>query len=119
MDFDLKIRMLAFAWLADRTQIYGDVLPRTVLEEGFYFDEHRIPLVSPQGIFKPKILDLPLSMTTVPNSPYADVFQEHVSYKYRGTDAGHPDNAGLRRVMEIGRPLIYFFGITPGQYLAT
>src|SRR5687767_5499231 len=115
MDFDLKVRMHAFAWLTDRTQVYGDVLPRTMLEEGFYLDQHRIPLVSPQGIFKPQILDLPLSITTAPHGPYKDEFQEYVSYKYRGSDPGHRDNVGLRRLMEMQRPLIYFFGITKGQ----
>jgi len=111
--------MLAFAWLADRAAVYRDVLPRKLLEDGFFFDQHRIPLVAPQGIFKPKNMEYPLSITTVPNSPYMDSFRDHVTYRYRGTDPNHRDNVGLRQLMEIGRPLIYFFGITPGQYLAT
>jgi len=119
MDFDLKIRLHAFAWLSDRTTVYGDVLNRKLLEDGFFFNEHRIPLVAPQGIFKPKSMDYPLSITTVPNNPYADSIQDYVTYKYRGTDVNHRDNVGLRRLMELERPLIYFFGITPGQYLAT
>ena len=119
MDLDERIRLTAFDWLTDQTRIHGDVLPRDLLQAGYYYDQHRIPLLSPQGIFKPKLLDLPLSIRTVPNSPYEDVFQEYVSYKYRGTDPDHPDNVGLRKLMELGRPLIYFFGITPGHYLAT
>ncbi len=118
MDFDLQVRLTAFDWLAEQTRIHGDVLPRKLLETGYFYNKDRIPLISPQGIFKPKNLDFPLSITTVPNSPYADAFQDHVIYKYRGTDVNHRDNVGLRRLMKLGRPLIYFFGITPGQYLA-
>ncbi len=119
MDFDLQVRLTAFDWLFEQTRIHGDVLPRKLLETGYFLNQNRIPLLAPQGIFKPKILDLPLSITTVPNSPYHDSFREYVMYKYRGTDAAHRDNVGLRRLMELKRPLIYFFGITPGQYLAT
>lgn len=119
MDFDLKVRLTAFDWLAEQTRIHGDVLPRKLLATGYFFNNDRIPLLSPQGIFKPKNLDLPLSITTVPDGPYKDSVREYVAYKYRGKDIHHRDNVGLRRLMELKRPLIYFFGITPGQYLAT
>ena len=38
-----------------------------LLQQGFEFQGQRIPLVAPQGIFKPKILELPISITTTPN----------------------------------------------------
>jgi putative restriction endonuclease len=101
-------------------EIHGDVLPRSLLQEGFQFRGQRVPLVSPQGIFKPKIMDLPLTITTTPNSPYQDQYAEggYLHYKYRGTDPAHPDNVGLRKVMQQQKPLAYFHGIVPGKYLA-
>ncbi len=62
----------------------------------------QIHLVSPQGIFTPKILDMPLSITTAPKGPYDDSFNTEgfLLYKYRGTDPHHIDNVRLRRAME-------------------
>jgi putative restriction endonuclease len=100
--------------------MHGDVLPRTLLQNGFTFRGAQIPLVSPQGIFKPKILNMPLSITTTPQGPYQDSFGTDglLQYKYRGTDPYHRDNVALRRTFEMGRPLVYFHGIVPGRYLA-
>ncbi|MEX1013718.1 MAG: HNH endonuclease, partial [Candidatus Paceibacterota bacterium] len=99
---------------------HGDVLPRELLRNGFLFRETRIPLVSPQGIFKPKNMDLPLTITTTPGGPYDDSFDydDNLMYKYRGTDPMHRDNVGLRLIMQEELPLIYFHGIIPGRYLA-
>jgi len=43
--------------------------------------------MGPQGIFKPRVLDLPLSITTAPNGPCADAFGTDglLRYKCRGT----------------------------------
>jgi putative restriction endonuclease len=91
-----------------------------LLEKGFEFQGQRIPLIAPQGIFKPQILDLPISITTAPRGPYDDYFgkDNFLIYRYRGTDPNHRDNVGLRKVFELKRPLIYFHGIEPGKYLA-
>lgn len=120
MDVDQAVRLTAFSWLKDKTAILGDVLPRTLLQEGFVFEGRRVPLVSPQGIFKPRLLDLPLSISTTPEGPYQDAFGSDglLKYRYRGTMENHPDNVGLRNAMLAGRPLVYFHGIIPGQYLA-
>ncbi len=121
MDTDLQVRMAAFNWLSEQVNSHGDVLPRKLLEQGFEFQGQRIPLVAPQGIFKPQILDLPISITTAPKGPYDDYFgkDNFLIYRYRGTDPNHRDNAGLRKVFELKRPLVYFHGIEPGKYLAT
>jgi putative restriction endonuclease len=118
---DLEVRLAAFAWLAEQVNSQGDVLPRQLLEQGFEFQGRRIPLVAPNGIFKPQILDLPLSITTAPKGPYEDYFgaDGFLRYSYRGTDPDHRDNAGLRKVFELKRPLVYLHGIRPGKYLAT
>jgi putative restriction endonuclease len=120
MDHDIQIRLAAFDWLAEQTDIHGDVLDRSLLVQGFEYQGNRIPLMSPQGIFKPAVMDLPLTITTVPNGPYDDRLHEgqFLHYKYRGTDPQHPDNLGLRRLMEQSRPLIYFYGLVPSRYMA-
>lgn len=84
------------------------------------FQGRRVHLLGPQGIFKPQLLDLPLSITTSPNSPYDDSFtsDELVRYRYRGTDPRHPDNVGLRAAMTERKPLVYFHGTVPGRYVA-
>ncbi len=121
MDIDLQVRLAAFNWLSEQVNLHGDVLPRKLLEQGFGFQGQRIPLVAPQGIFKPQILDLPLSITTSPKGPYDDYFgkDNFLIYSYRGTNPNHRDNVGLRKVFETKRPLVYLHGIEPGKYLAT
>jgi putative restriction endonuclease len=119
---DTRIRMAAFEWLGDQTSQHGDVLPRTLLAEGFRIDGVRVPLLGPQGIFKPQVLsDVPLSITTAPLGPYDDSFgaDGFLRYRYRGTDIHHADNRGLRSAMERRLPLVYIHGILPGKYLVT
>ncbi len=45
MDIDQKVRMAAFNWLDEQVGIHGDVLPRSVLSQGFEFEGHRVHLV--------------------------------------------------------------------------
>lgn len=45
---DEQIRLAAFSWLRQQTDIYGDVLTRDFLRRGFVFEEKIIPLVSPR-----------------------------------------------------------------------
>lgn len=119
MDIDQQIRLAAFNWLTEQVEMHGDVLNRNKLAKGFEFKGTRIPLVSPQGIFKPKQLELPLTITTTTKGPYKDVIgDDFLHYKYRGNDPRHRDNVGLRRCMEKDLPLVYFHGIIPGKYLA-
>lgn len=122
---DSVVRVAAFDFLREQTSLHGGpVLPRRVLERGFDFDGRRVPLLGPQGIFKPAVCDMPISITTVPEirgreRPYEDeATYEGVNYRYRGKDPRHPDNAGLRRAMVEHIPLIYFHGHRPGLYHA-
>ncbi len=124
-DVDSVVRVAAFNFLKEQATLHGgSVLPRRVLERGFEIDGRRVPLVGPQGIFKPAVCELPLSITTVPEvpgkeRPYEDEpTYEGVHYRYRGTDPRHPDNVGLRRAMVEHVPLIYFHGHRPGLYHA-
>ena len=120
MILDQSVRITAFNWLSEQVAIHGDVLPRKLLEKGFIFNNERVPLISPQGIFKPKILDLPLTINTAPDGPYDDSFDGNnvLLYRYRGTDPQHRDNVGLRKAMQNRVPLIYFHGVVPGKYMA-
>ena len=120
MTIDQRVRVATFNWLNEQIALLGDVLPRRILESGFEFENHQIHLVSPQGIFTPRILDIPLSITTAPKGPSGDSFNSEgfLLYKYRGTNPHHIDNVRLRRAMEMGVPLVYFHGVIPGKYLA-
>jgi putative restriction endonuclease len=116
---DLRVRLAAFQWLQAQMDVHGEVLPRSLLAEGFVLDGVRVPLLGPQGIFKPAIMsDAPLSITTIPGQYPDEMGGGTLSCAYRGTDPAHPDNRGLRRAMQRQLPLAYFYRIQPGQYVA-
>ncbi|MBL7013753.1 MAG: HNH endonuclease [Candidatus Marinimicrobia bacterium] len=116
---DYQIRLKAFSWLREKSEVYDDILPRKLLQEGFEYDGIKIPLVSPQGIFKPRQMKLPLTITSISNGPYDDKeIGNFIIYKYRGTDINHRDNVGLRNAMAQNVPLIYFNSIMPGKYIS-
>jgi putative restriction endonuclease len=117
---DKRVRLAAFRWLEQQVAQHGDVLARGLLLDGFELDGQRIPLMSQQGIFKPKVLSqIPLSITTTPHGPYGDQLGPEglLLYSYRGTDPHHHENAGLRTAMLQGTPLIYLYGLVPGKYV--
>lgn len=126
-DVDHAIRARAFEFLAEQVQFRGWVLPHGVLIQGFRFDDRRVPLLGPQGIFKPAAMkDMPLSITTAPlvpgkKRPYADEIGAggRILYRYRGNerDVHHRDNEGLRRAMRDQIPLVYFHGVMRGHYV--
>jgi putative restriction endonuclease len=123
-DLDHAVRLRAFTFLEAQLQRFGDVVPYKVLLEGFQFEGQRVPLIGPQGIFKPKVLpSIPLSIATAPpkegkQAPYDDRHAEGlILYRYRGTDPQHSDNVGLRQAMRLRVPLIYLFGVVPGLYV--
>jgi len=119
MSRDSEIRLAAFDWLKEQVALHGDVLPRKLLAQGFVYSGQRIPLVFPAGIFRPRGLDYPLTITTTPEGPYNDDISREglLSYRYRGSNHFHRDNIGLREAMRNRIPLIYFLGIVPGKYL--
>lgn len=114
-----KIRMAVFDWLTIQVNLQGDVLNWQILSNGFRYEGERIPLIGPQGIWKPAVMDkYPLSITTVPESIYQDRISEEntLHYHYRGTDPNHRDNVGLREAMKERIPLIYLHRIIKGKY---
>ena len=122
---DTDVRRRAFAFLEEQTRLHGEAISRTVLQQGFLYKGERVPLISPQGIFKPRLLDLPLTITTVPPTAGKKVpYHDHMSsdgvltYRYRGTDPNHRDNIGLRTLMQRKIPCIYLYGLVEGWYVA-
>jgi putative restriction endonuclease len=124
-DVDGRVRTAAFAFLREQTKLHTDLLPWSVLSKGFQFEGQRVPLLGPQGIFKPAVLaKVPLTIATAPEiegrpRPYEDSFSAEgvLRYRYRGVDRHHRDNVGLRTAMEQRLPLIYLYGVVRGQYL--
>ena len=123
MDFDRehdeRIRAAAFGWLASQVSGGDGTLPWSLIRDGFDYAGNRVPLVSVQGIFKPRILTLPLSIRTSPNGPYDDAMGDDklLRYEYRKDGPHHPDNVGLREAMRRSLPLVYFHGLVPGRYM--
>jgi putative restriction endonuclease len=112
--------MAVFDWLTEQRDANGEALARPALES-FSLDGVRIPLMGPQGIWKPAVCELPLSVTTVVAGPYSDTFDSDrgvLRYAYRGTDPSHRDNVGLRRAMRERVPVVYFHAIERGFYAA-
>lgn len=122
---DDAIRLRVFSFLAEQTALHGEVLPWSVLSRGFELDGERVPLIGPQGIFKPAVLpEIPISIATAPvvegrQRPYEDGIDSDgiLEYRYRGTDPAHRDNVGLRLAMQRRVPLVYLYGVVKGEYL--
>ena len=117
---DSEIRLKTFNWLKIQSDIYPDGIPRSILEKGIEFQAEKITLIGPKGIWKPRQMELPLSVTTIQNSPYDDGLSVDgfLRYSYRGQDPNHPDNVGLRNAMRNQVPLVYFLSIHKGFYVA-
>jgi len=123
---DQRVRTAAFEWLRAQVDAHDDVLPWALLLQGFQLDGERVPLLSQQGIFKPRVLShAPLSIRSSPSGPYDDGFgaDDLLRYRYRfdGNDPSpdHADNHRLRFAMRERLPLVYFHGLVPGRYLAS
>jgi len=111
--------MFAFNWLKEQVEIFGDVLPRNILHDGFNLSGEKYGLVGPQGIWKPRSLKLPISITSLLGGRYSDTLDETCKifdYKYRGTNPFHPDNVGLRELMNLKIPLVCFLRIAENKY---
>jgi putative restriction endonuclease len=117
-EFDKRLRVAAFAYLADVASPVDGYVRRVELES-FTFEGRRIPLIeSMRGIRKPKELETALSILTNPEGPYDDGLgpDGYPRYKWRGFDASSYDNRGLRRAMELQLPLIWFWRLAPGVF---
>jgi len=126
LDRNALIRTRVFQYLDRLRERHGEALAWEDLFHRFEFEGERVPLLGPQGIFKPAILtDAPLSITTAPERPgrprpYLDQTESgFILYKYRRGGSSHPDNVGLKRARARGIPLVYFLGLVKGRYAAS
>lgn len=129
IEIDAEVRKAALEALRQVAEPTNGVLTRQVMEAGFVFGGERISFAHERvGIWRPKILSDPgaaLSLTTAAVRPgVARRYDDQVggddwfSYRYQGQDKNHWHNRAVRKAMELGVPLIYFYGLTPGCYEA-
>jgi putative restriction endonuclease len=124
-DLDSRVRVAAFAFLAEQVEARGEVLPHGLLVRGFEFHGQRVPLMGPQGIFKPALLDLRISITTVPvvegrPRPYEErSIRKAFSSIVTGAPTHHTGTINVCALRWRAGHQIYFDGVVPGQYLAS
>lgn len=109
-------------------QRYDDLVPRSVLLDGFPFEGQRISFGSFQkGIHRPRQMRGAAALTLVtaarvPGKRPAyddelDLEGRAIVYHYRAGPIDQADNRALRAAYEHQVPLIYFRGVAPGQYM--
>lgn len=130
LDPDWRLRLAAMDAVRRVTSVSGGVMTRAQMTEGFEFEGKRTALaLQARGIWKPGSLGADgaaLSITTASIRPgvtprYDDQIASDdgwFEYRYQGADPRAADNRAVRRAFELGRPLIYFYGISPGLYEA-
>jgi putative restriction endonuclease len=124
-DEDDELRAAAFAFLADLTSRTGGVVTREDLRR-FSFKGRRTSLEqNMRGIRVVAGFPAALSiLTTYRDRPEDRPYDDDIGrdgfprYKWRGTDPHLPDNIALRTAMELGKPLAWFVGVSPGLYEA-
>jgi putative restriction endonuclease len=116
---DFSIRSAAFEWLNNLVQVHGNLLTYDLLKNGFIYKDEKINVVGATGIWKPRQCNYPISILTSVNGPYNDAFRDDnfILYNYRGTNADHHNNVGLRNALKEKVPLIYFLGISKNRYM--
>lgn len=126
---ETAIRIAAFEHVRRLHEVHGQLTMKE-LRPGFIFENERIPLVSPRGIFKPKLMRFLLSIKTVVPKPGAKIWyddqrnvhqqiykgEETIDYSFMGQNPEDNDNRYLREAYEKQIPVIYFLGIAPGIY---
>lgn len=119
-EHELQLRNAAMNWLDARPTPRVDFAWLSTFE----YDGNRIPLMDPRrGIRKPAGMSAALAIRTTftqpgKTPPYADLVGSDglQRYKYRGADPLHSENIALRRALKDRLPLIWFVGVSPGQY---
>lgn len=117
-DLDWLIRQAAFAHVEATAACNGGVVHWNDLTQEFKFQGERVVLIGAAGIWKPAQLKIPISIATSPSDPYSDRpgGDGLLHYRYQGEDPNNHFNVGLRRAMELGRPLLYFRAVEKGWY---
>jgi putative restriction endonuclease len=132
---DIELRRAALERVRELQRRFDDLVPVSVLREGFQFRGSRVSYGSfYSGIFRPREMSGPAALalvTAAPKAgraaPYEDEFDEatgRFTYRFRdplGSSAAsarqaEADNRALVAAHELSVPVIYFRGIAPGQY---
>src|SRR5262249_9374980 len=95
--------------------------------DAFNFMGERVPLIQrPRGIRAVPGLSAAITMLTTfradpAERPYEDAEgpDGYLRYKWLGSDPSVRDNTALRAAMIGQKPLIWFFGVGPGEYEAS
>lgn len=123
-DFDSRLRTAAFSWLTDRANHGIENISYSELQS-FTFEGRNFPLKDRvKGIWKPANLTSALSITTTYRPPgversYDDLIHESdglLRYKWNGIERNEATNRALRSAMQVGVPLIWFFGVGKGVF---
>jgi hypothetical protein len=86
-DLDTRVRTQAFQFLTEQTRFHGEVVPRDLLERGFDFEGRRVPLIGPQGIFKPAVIGVSGGKREAGKSPVPELVA-FVSFRARPPSFG-------------------------------
>ena len=116
---DWLIRQAAFAFVEAEAEANGGVVAWSRLTDGFSYQGEPVVLIGASGIWKPRQLELPISITTSPKDPYSDTpgTDGLLHYKYqRDEDPNNRFNVGMHRLMQLGLPLLYFRAVEKGWY---
>jgi putative restriction endonuclease len=123
---DQEIRTEVFDYLSRRTALDPEGLANWSDLVSFRLaDGTPLPLIGASGIWKPRELGFPISVTTAPRkpghpAPYEDAILADgtVQYRYRDEGVEHRDNRGLRDLLRYRLPIVYFLGVEKGRYMA-
>jgi putative restriction endonuclease len=130
LDLDWRLRLAALDSLRRLIEPTGGVITRELMTAGFLFEGERVPFaLRARGIWKPARLGVggpALSITTASiRRGVAPRYDDQIAsedgwfeYRYQGQDPGAADNLAVRRALDLGRPMLYFYGIGPGKYEA-
>lgn len=123
---DRELREASMEWLKERTSNGDASIHYTELAQGFYFGGERRPLKDRQrGIHSSRGFGTAWTITTTyredgKERPYDDAPGPDglLRYKWQGKDREHPSNRALRNAKDQKLPLIWFWGVAPGEFRA-
>lgn len=121
MTDETSIRIAVFQWLQEQERWNDGIFAGRELNQGIDIAGRRVTLKGQTGIWFPAGFSMPLSIMTSIKGPYDldDIGADGLlTYAYRGSDAGHRDNAGLRNALRARVPLIYFKEVQGHRYQA-
>ncbi len=116
-----QVRAALFVWLETESAKNGGIFTWRQLRYGFSFQGEQIALIGMPGIWKPRQFEkIPISIRTSEDGPYEDTMTPDgvITYYYRGTNASHSQNEGLRLARVEQTPLVYFVKLADGEYQA-